>query len=67
MGATRIDIKISATVDKYENLPPWIIALSELTSIACDDLVQQMLESELHASARAFMEKFPDLFVGDLA
>lgn len=62
MSATQIDMKFSAVVEKPENLPPWIVALSEMTGRTGDELVKIMLESTMHAAGEEFIKKFPDLF-----
>jgi len=67
MSATTIDMRFSAVVEKMENQPPWLLALCELTGKTCDELVQVMIEQEMHEAGENFIKKFPDLFRGGLA
>jgi len=67
LSATTIDLKFSAVVEKPENQPEWLIALSETTGRTPDELVETMLSAEMYKAGEDFIKKFSDLFRGGLA
>lgn len=62
MSATQIRMEWGATVEDYDRMPPWILALCEKTEESCDDVVRSMLEAEMTEAGEKFIKKFPELF-----
>lgn len=62
MSATQITLQFSAVVDKYEHLPPEIIAEADRIGDAAFVVVHNRLHDVMWSAGQRFIDEHPDWF-----